>query len=62
MKSGTKRKKKKPISPKDLQKLWEDVDLAHVWTQLVQNVSKDVDAYEHARAKSREAAAHQVLL
>ena len=62
MKPIAKRKKKKPISPQDLQKMWESVDLPRVWRQVVQNVSREVDAYERARAKSREAAAHQVLL
>lgn len=62
MKAVAKKKDKKSISPKELQKMWASVNLPNFWAEVAQKVSKDADAYERARAKSREGAAHQVLL
>lgn len=62
MKTVTEEKKREGITPQELQKMWANVDLSRFWTKVVQNVSKEADAYERARAKSREGAAHQVLL
>ena len=64
MKVGAAKKDKdrENISPEELQRMWVSVDLSRFWTKVVQNVSKEADAYERARAKSREGAAHQVLL
>lgn len=46
----------------EIQKMFESIDLRSFWQKVAQKVSIDVDNYEHARAKSREGAAHQVLL
>lgn len=62
MKTAAERGKKEQISSQDLQRMWKSVDLSRFWTKVVENVSKEAEAYEHARAKSREGAAHQVLL
>lgn len=62
MKAHAEKKSKESITPQELQKMWGSVDLSRFWTKVVQNVSKEADAYERARAKSREGAAHQVLL
>lgn len=50
------------ISPQELQRMWANVDMSRFWRDVVQSVSREADAYEQARAKSREGAAHQVLL
>jgi hypothetical protein len=62
MKADNKKKIEKRISPQELQTMWTSVDLSNFWVKVVQNVSKEAIAYERARAKSREGAAHQVLL
>jgi len=62
MKTVAAKKGRKSISPEELQRMWASVDLSHFWKEVVKNVSKEADAYERARAKSREGAAHQVLL
>ena len=61
MKAGAARKDKERITPQELKKMWTSVDLSRFWMKVIENVSKEVDAYERARAKSREGAAHQVL-
>lgn len=62
MKAVAKKKKRERATPQELQKMWASVDLPNFWAEVAQKVSKDADAYERARAKSREGAAHQVLL
>lgn len=62
MRAIAEEKKRESITPQELQKMWVSVDLSRFWTKVVQNVSKEADAYERARAKSKEGAAHQVLL
>jgi hypothetical protein len=62
MKAVAEKKDRGSISPQELERMWESVDLSRFWTEVVQNVSKEADAYERARAKSREGAANQVLL
>jgi hypothetical protein len=62
MKTTAVRQDKRRVTPQDLQKMWQGVDLSRFWADVVKSVSKEADAYEHARAKSREGAAHQVLI
>jgi hypothetical protein len=62
MKAHAEKKNKESITPQELQKMWDSVDLPRFWTNVVKNVSKEAYAYERARAKSRAGAAHQVIL
>ena len=60
--AAKKGKDREKVSAQELQKMWASVDLSRFWMEVVKKVSKEADAYEKARAKSREGAAHQVLL
>ena len=62
MKTVAVKKSRARISTRKLQQMWVNVDMSRFWTDMVQNVSKEADAYERARAKSREGSAQQVLL
>lgn len=62
MRNGTAKRPRARISTRELQQMWGKVNMPQFWTVIVQNVSKEADAYERARAKSREGAAQQVLL
>jgi len=56
------RQESQTFTAEALQKMWESIDSTRVWGEVLQSVSLEVEAYERARAKSREGAAQQVLL
>ena len=58
---GTAEQKDK-ISQQELQKMWQNIELTRFWGKVVENVSKEADAYEQARALSRTQAATVVFV
>lgn len=46
-------KDNRSITPKELERMWLGVNLAHFWEEVIKNVSKEANAYEFARAKSK---------
>lgn len=61
MTTAVRDEEKKPTQ-EEVQRMLENIDLQSFWGKVVEKVSVDVGHYERARAKSREGAAHQVLL
>lgn len=53
MKGTAEKKQKAKISPQELQKMWQKIDLTLFWGKVVENVSKEAEAYERVRALSR---------
>ncbi|KKT26440.1 MAG: hypothetical protein UW11_C0012G0003 [Parcubacteria group bacterium GW2011_GWA2_43_9b] len=53
---------KKNISPQKLERMWKKVNLSCLWIKVVQSVSREADAFERARAKSKEKAASTVFI
>ncbi len=44
---------KESISPQELERMWKNVDLSRFWRKVIERVSREADAYEYARAKSK---------
>ena len=52
----------KKISPQELERMWKSVDLSNFWREVAEEVSREAEAYRHARAKSKAQAASTVFI
>ena len=57
-----KKSAKKRVSSKELDRMWKKVDMSRFWQEVVQAAAPEIEAYRIARAKSKEGAAHHVLI
>lgn len=55
-------KRQKNKGAEELERMWKSVDLSRFWIEVTRASTKKIDAYDYARAKSKEGAASHVLV